>query len=452
MIKYFKIAIRNLLKHKSRSLILGLSIVFLTVLLIVLTSLTAGVKYTMQKTSTTIFSGHVNIAGYYKTDLDSSSPVLTEYKEILKLAKENLREAKYFTDRLRGFGTLVSDQDSTVAVFWGIDITEEKDFTETLGLAKKTDYIEDYELKEGESLYEGNIQDLNQRNAVVIPAEYAEKLKVRVNDIITVSVMTPENVSNTKDMKVVAVLQDIGLFSAFATFIHKEDLRELYIMAEDATGQIQIYLNDMDDVPVVEDRLRKIVDEAGYNLREKDRSAFFEKMEITANEDWTGQQVDITTWEDELSFAEFTLQIFNSVSFIFILVLMIIIIVGLMNTLWMSIRERTKEVGTLRAIGMTRGSVMGMFMSETFLLSVVSTTIGIVVGIWVAFFLNSLDIEITNRGLQFFLMSDKIIFLVNNTNVVSAFLNITVLTTLGAIYPAYKASKMRPITAIQHIG
>ncbi len=50
-------------------------------------------------------------------------------------------------------------------------------------------------------------------------------------------------------------------------------------------------------------------------------------------------------------------------------VLLVIIAVGIMNTLWIAIRERTREIGTLRAIGMQRARVLVMFLTEALMLS-----------------------------------------------------------------------------------
>ena len=49
-------------------------------------------------------------------------------------------------------------------------------------------------------------------------------------------------------------------------------------------------------------------------------------------------------------------------------VLLVVIGVGIMNTLWIAIRERTREIGTLRAIGMQRRRVLLMFLIEALML------------------------------------------------------------------------------------
>ena len=91
-----------------------------------------------------------------------------------------------------------------------------------------------------------------------------------------------------------------------------------------------------------------------------DPRAFWLKFETVNREDWTGQKLDVTTWEDEISFIQWTVTAHRPGSPCTLIgVLLVIIVVGIMNTLWIAIRERTREIGTLRAIGMQRGPGAG---------------------------------------------------------------------------------------------
>ena len=95
-----------------------------------------------------------------------------------------------------------------------------------------------------------------------------------------------------------------------------------------------------------------------------DPRAFWMKFQSVAREDWTGQKLDVTTWEDELSFMMWTLQALQGLTVVLIMILIAIVVIGIMNTMWIAIRERTREIGTLRAIGMQRGGVLGCSCSS----------------------------------------------------------------------------------------
>ncbi|CAN0588433.1 unnamed protein product, partial [Laminaria digitata] len=203
-----------------------------------------------------------------------------------------------------------------------------------------------------------------------------KRLEVGVGDHITVSVETMKGARNTAEFVVVAIAQDIGFMSNWSVFTSKEGLLDLYRLGEDVTGAIQIYLHDEARSTEVMETLRAALEEDGQTLVERDPRPFWAKFEVVSGEDWTGQRLDLTIWSDEVSFLTWVLTAVDSISFFLVGILVIIISVGIMNSMWMSVRERTGEVGTLRAIGMSRGRVLTMFMLEAFILGLFATSIG----------------------------------------------------------------------------
>ena len=212
---------------------------------------------------------------------------------------------------------------------------------------------------------EGKLEDLAKPGSLLIFASQAKKLKVKTGDSLVFSVLTPRGVNNTVDVRVVAVAEDMGLLSSWNVFVPIATLRQLYQMNDDSTGALLIYLKDMKRIPQDTEILRKALSAAGYSVMDAGvGKAFWMKLQEVSREEWTGQKLDLTTWEDEISFVSWTLKAIDGLSFLLTSVLLVIIAVGIMNTLWIAIRERTREIGTLRAIGMQRPRVMAMFVIE----------------------------------------------------------------------------------------
>src|SRR5262249_10522585 len=155
------------------------------------------------------------------------------------------------------------------------------------------------------------------------------------------------------------------------------------------------------------------------------------------------------TWEAETSFLQWTLVALNALSFLLITVLMVIISVGIVNTLWIAIRERTREVGTLRAIGMQRRRVLAMFVVEGLILGLLGTLTGVVVGLTLCLGLNALQLKVP-LALQFFLMSDTLKLAASPGGIVFAIILITGSTTLVSLFPSFLAARMKPVTAMHH--
>jgi len=134
-----------------------------------------------------------------------------------------------------------------------------------------------------------------------------------------------------------------------------------------------------------------------------------------------------------------------------LVILIAIVITGIMNTMWIAIRERTREIGTLRAIGMQRRGILSMFLFESLLLGLGSAVAGAVAGTALAAGLNAMQISVPGT-MQFFLMSDRLHLSVHGGAVVGAVVMLTILTGLAALYPSFRAARLRPIEAMSHFG
>ena len=108
--------------------------------------------------------------------------------------------------------------------------------------------------------------------------------------------------------------------------------------------------------------------------------------------------------------------------------------IGIMNIMLVSVTERTREIGLLKAIGAPQKAILSQFLIETMILSVVGGLIGIILGLGISVFVShsmKLPIEVpllpSAVGFTFSVV----------TGVASGF------------YPAYKASKLNPVDALR---
>lgn len=115
--------------------------------------------------------------------------------------------------------------------------------------------------------------------------------------------------------------------------------------------------------------------------------------------------------------------------------------IGVMNTMLMSVNERTREIGVLRALGWKRRAVLGLIMRESLALGVVS----VVVGVAIAFGLNWLVSLTGDMGAA---MVDSIVFTpeVFLRGIIIALL----LGAAGGLYPALRATRLEPVEALRY--
>lgn len=442
-----RIAARNLLQARRRTLLLGVAIAGVTSLLVVLLSLSSGLTETLIRNATTLDTGHVNVGGFYKVRSGTASPMISGAPELRKIIEESVPGLVHVAERQRGWASVVGPTGANLAAaVGGIDIANEPRIKEVLRPAEEREYEEG-----GAAVVKGSLDRLAEPDTIALFADQARKLEVDVGDVVTMAAPTFRGAQNTADLTVVAVLRNAGMMSSWYLFVPTSTLRKLYALREDNLGAFYLYLDDIERADEVMVQLREAFAAKGHRLMEHQGAPYWMKFESVAGEDWTGQKLDLTTWKDETSYMSWVLAAFDSISLFLVAVLMGIIGVGIVNAMWMSVRERTREIGTLRAVGMSRRRVLAMFLLEGMLLGLAATTVGGLAGAALAAGLGAAGIELAD-AFRMILMSDTLVLSPRVGHVVGAVLGLSLVTTLATFGPALRASRMRPITAIHHLG
>jgi ABC-type lipoprotein release transport system permease subunit len=139
----------------------------------------------------------------------------------------------------------------------------------------------------------------------------------------------------------------------------------------------------------------------------------------------------------------------NSYIAFFYLIILAITASVIINTLIMSVYERTREIGILGAIGMRGGRILWLFLSESALLAVGGVLLGIVLGWLAVYAFNVNGFFIGNMGLNGFLVSDTIRARLTMDKVINLSIMTFVVTLLAGLYPAVMASRMQPVEALR---
>lgn len=444
---YFQIAARNLVQARRRTLFLGSALGLVTGLLVLLLALSQGITDNMVRSATTLSAGHVNVAGFFKASPGDASPIVTQRERLRALVEAKTPGLDYVVDRHRGWAKVVSEEGSIQSGLSGIELSREPRFLEVLQLAPQADYREG-----GRAEVVGDARRLSEPGGILLFASQARRLKVDVGDQVTLSTETMQGARNTADVTVVAVAEDLGFLSNWTVFVHRETILELYRLRSDTTGAVMVYLKDIGEAEAVMSELRGALEGEGFVLMEHQPLPFFAKFEAVSAEDWTGQRLDLTIWEDEVSFLTWIVAGLDTLSWFLIGVLVVIIGIGIMNTMYISVRERTQELGTLRAVGMSRGRVMWMVMLEALLLGAAASALGGLVGGAVALGVDAAQIPVPVDAMKLVLLSDTLRFSVEAGQIAQAVVVFTGITGVSALLPALRAARMQPVTAIQSVN
>jgi putative ABC transport system permease protein len=127
--------------------------------------------------------------------------------------------------------------------------------------------------------------------------------------------------------------------------------------------------------------------------------------------------------------------------------------VGIMNIMIISLMERTKEIGIMKAIGMKDVTVLAVFISESIIMGLVGTLSGIGLGYLLAYGLNKLNLMggMINSATSGTIMGGIPIYpILTLTNLLSALGFGLGVSIFFGFYPAWRASKLQPVDALRY--
>jgi len=201
--------------------------------------------------------------------------------------------------------------------------------------------------------------------------------------------------------------------------------RLLYGRGAKKALSIVIQLHRTEDIPVARARLEKLVREHGFNLETK---------ELTELQPFYKQVVGMFK------------TIFSFIS----AVMGVIVLFTVVNTMSMSVMERTREIGTLRALGVRKKGIALQFVLEGAILGVVGATLGIALGYLASYGVNHAGLTWHPPG-----QSHPTWLVVSTTGighlVCGIWLGLVAMATIAAWIPARRAARMKIVDALGHV-
>lgn len=160
-----------------------------------------------------------------------------------------------------------------------------------------------------------------------------------------------------------------------------------------------------------------------------------------------GLAVDVKTWNELSPFYTKVKKMFDVIFFITFLIVFTIVVMSIVNTVTMAIMERTREIGTLRALGVKRRGIVGLFALESLMLGVFGSLLGIVLNLgvlWAVAYLQPTWIppQVSREvPLQIYFVPDYWLYSV---------LLLLFLSLLASLLPARKAARMVIVSALAY--
>lgn len=255
--------------------------------------------------------------------------------------------------------------------------------------------------------------------AGVIGAELARSLAVKRGDSVTLQAAGREGGQNALDLEVGGVSKGAASFfeSKRVVLVPLAYAQELLQMQGRVT-ELAVRVDDLSRIEEVAVALQTAL----------------------------GPDVEVSRWDEVMPFLRDAVNrlgiILRGVS----AVLFLIVMFGVVNTMLMNVFERTREIGTLLAVGVRRRQVLALFLVEAGVIGVVGGALGALLGLSLTAAAGVRGLTITPPGALF----AQVIHPVASVELaLTAVLVAVVGAVLAAAWPAYKASRMNPVEALR---
>ncbi len=271
-------------------------------------------------------------------------------------------------------------------------------------------------------IIEGSYFDDKMRNPILIGEKLAKKLNLAIKKKIIISVIDKHGHQFNDQYKVCGIYRtDNTTYDEMHLFVDYDKLVSSVGFTSEDAHEIAVYLDESKNVSQVKEKLE----------------ATYPKLLV---EDWTEISPEVG----------YVSSVMDQYMYMFVLIILLALCFGIINTMLMVILERVKELGMLMAVGMNRTRVFFMIMLETVFLTFTGGAIGIGLGYFITCMMakSGLDLSVWGEGLRQMGYSPVIFPSINLEMIVSIAILVILTGVISAIYPAYKALKLRPAEAL----
>jgi len=162
--------------------------------------------------------------------------------------------------------------------------------------------------------------------------------------------------------------------------------------------------------------------------------------------------MDVETWDEIMPEAGMYSSAMNYYLFIFLVIILLALGFGIVNTMLMAVLERIKELGMLMAIGMNKKRVFSMIMLETVFLGLTGAFIGMALSYGLIWYTGRTGLDLTSlyqEGFEAIGFSPMIYPTIGWQSFFQLILLVLLTGVLASIYPARKAMKLNPSEALR---
>ena len=406
---FLTIAWRNILRNRRRSLITIFAIGFGLGAMIFVWGYIDGAHLQMKENFTGLLMGHIQIhaKGFEKTM--SINKVIKNPVPIDDILGKQPEIVSY-SRRIRTFSLFGTTENSVGGMLIGIDPVNEA----------KVSKIKN-------SVISGQFLTAENVRGIVLGNVLAENLQATLGDKVVTMAQATDGTLGAEAFRVIGLIKTgVEEIDKGIAFVLLKDVQRVLIL-EEAVTDFVLRVNSFDRI---------------------DGVTQFLKTQLATND------LEIMTWSEISPILQQWMDFDEAFAYVFLLIVLIIIVAGILNTILMSLLERTREFGVMMALG-TKGYQLAFMVGiESFLLGVMGMVLGMIIGLSAVGVFSHWGIPISSKvkeAMASFFMSDVIYPTINIDHFISSALVVLISSILISFYPAWKVSKLRPVKALHSV-
>jgi putative ABC transport system permease protein len=435
-----RIAFRNIARQKKRTLLLGGAIAFGILVITLIGSFTTGIQTSVTENFTGIFGGHIYVKGQ---ELSPSGKFLNRIgdretlEEALSVIKEDIKDLH---KRSRAMGEVIFGNRQEVISIEGVEWKSEDSLWADLGVDQ------------------GQSGSLSDEAAIILPDSIAESLDVKIGESVIFRTSTITGQTNVGEFTVAGIYPENSGFGITSAYAGLPFVNNIIGLGKEEYQHLNITVAETDKIDRTADILYRELGLLGEVENREDAGSFgpqrmfsmFVSSGALAEEEerWRGTRFSVSTINDLMDPILALVQVLKYIGVGLFLVILGITMAGLLNTFRMVLIERTREIGTMRAVGMQRSGVRNMFLLEALFLAIFGTACGLASAFILMGILGSVPLGVRN-AFQFFTIGGTFAFPVVFGDITGTVLIIAGITILSALLPARRAANLRPADSLR---
>lgn len=401
----FKIAWRNIWRNHTRSLVIILAIAIGLWAAIFLLAFSWGMNEQRVREAINNEVSHFQVHHpRFKKDYNTSL-VIPQGKELLEQLQQE-KQIAAVTGRAVAMGMATSSTTSNSVRINGVDPESEARVTH---------------LKE--KLVEGDYFG-SDRHPIIISRKLAGKLKVKLRSKIVLTLQDADRNIVSGAYRIAGLFEtNNSVYDEGNVFVARKDLQQL-LGTENGLHEIAAVLRQSEQLDAMVNKYRK---------------AYPDLL--------------IESWRELMPEIEFMNDAFQQMMDIILFIILLTLASGLVNIMLMAVLERVREIGILMAIGLNKIKVFTMIILETMFLGLVGGPAGIFMGFLTVKLLgrSGINLSFYAEGLSTFGYGNLVYPVLDTQYYFQIAVEVLLITLIAALFPAYKAIKLKPVEAIGKI-